>query len=120
MLTVGRGDKAAYSSSNNVELLLRASARCIAPVAQMLLEDKLQTRIDQTRQRVLTVGRGDEAACLSSAMLVLLRASADASRRLHQCCCCTNCKQVIKCVNGCDSRERCAAAYSAPTMLNCA
>ena len=62
VLTVGRGDKAAYLSSNNVELPLRASARCFAPSAPMLLSCKLQTGIDQTRQRVLTVAKGRRAA----------------------------------------------------------
>ena len=46
----------AYFSFNSVELLLRASARCFAPSASMLFKSKLQTRIDQTRQRALTVG----------------------------------------------------------------
>ena len=63
-LTVGRGDKA-YFSSNNVGLLLRASARCFAPSASMSLEDKLRTRSERTRQGVLTVGERCAAAYLS-------------------------------------------------------
>ena len=35
-LAVGRGDKAAYFSFNNVELLLRASAMCFAPSTPIL------------------------------------------------------------------------------------
>ena len=57
VLTVGKGDKTAYFSFNNVELLLRASARCFAPSARILLLYKLRTRSERTRQGVLTVER---------------------------------------------------------------
>ena len=76
VLTVGRGDKA-YFSSNNVELLLRASARCFAPSASMSLEDKLRTRSERTRQGVLTVKTRSEAAYLTL-VSVLLTLSASA------------------------------------------
>ena len=45
---------AAYFSSNNVELLLRASARCFAPSGPTRLSNKLQTRVKHTSQRALT------------------------------------------------------------------
>ena len=64
VLTAGEGRKAAYLTLARVVFVLRRSAMICAPSALRPLKPKLQTRVEWTRQGVLTVGKRCAAAYL--------------------------------------------------------